>query len=131
MIVLDSSVAFKWMVAEDRSDAAAALLIEDLIAPDLIMVECANALWKKIRRNEQDEANAVEGLSLLERSISFQPMLPLARGAFAIACELLHPVYDCYYLALAIERGLKLATADKRLMARCAGTRFDDIFHAW
>lgn len=131
MIVIDSSVAFKWIVAEDRSDEAAALLLEDLVAPDLILAECANALWKKVRRDEQNVADAVEGLSLVERSVSLEPLLPLTEGAFAIACELMHPAYDCYYLALAAKLEIQLASADKRLIARCAGTRFEGLFHDW
>jgi predicted nucleic acid-binding protein len=48
--VIDSSVAFKWVVAELDSDRALRLLddsvngIHDLIAPDLFPTEVANAL---------------------------------------------------------------------------------------
>ncbi|MBX9826741.1 MAG: type II toxin-antitoxin system VapC family toxin [Xanthobacteraceae bacterium] len=44
--------------------------------------------------------------------------------ALAIGIELRHPVYDCFYLALAEQRHCQLATADERLIARCAGTPF-------
>ena len=48
------------------------------------------------------------------------PLAPLAARALAIAAELRHPAYDCFYLALAEVRDLKLITADRRLVARLA-----------
>ena len=40
----------------------------------------------------------------------------------ALARELDHPVYDCFYLALAEREGVQLLTADARLIGRLAGT---------
>jgi len=39
----------------------------------------------------------------------------MAENALRIAVQLDHPVYDCVYLALAVETGLQLLTADQRL----------------
>jgi predicted nucleic acid-binding protein len=52
--VVDSSVAVKWVVPEVLSDEADRILAGDdpLIAPDLLQVEAANALWKKAARKE-------------------------------------------------------------------------------
>jgi predicted nucleic acid-binding protein len=48
MTVVDASVALKWVIDEDGSEAAGALLLEEpLAAPDLLMVECANVLWTR------------------------------------------------------------------------------------
>jgi predicted nucleic acid-binding protein len=41
---------------------------------------------------------------------------PLLKPAFEIACQTDRTVYDCLYLALAIELGGKLVTADERLV---------------
>jgi predicted nucleic acid-binding protein len=50
-IIIDASVALKWVIEEDGSEAAGALLLgEPLAAPDLLMVECVNVLWAKARR---------------------------------------------------------------------------------
>jgi predicted nucleic acid-binding protein len=39
------------VIEEDGSEAANALLLEEpLVAPDLLLVECANVLWTKARR---------------------------------------------------------------------------------
>jgi predicted nucleic acid-binding protein len=50
-VIVDASVALKWVLEEDGSDHASALLAEQpLAAPDLLVVECANVLWAKARR---------------------------------------------------------------------------------
>ncbi|MEO8383259.1 MAG: type II toxin-antitoxin system VapC family toxin [Acidobacteriota bacterium] len=53
-VVVDASVAAKWFLPEIHSDAAARLLDPTiaLYAPDLIVPEFGNILWKKIRRAE-------------------------------------------------------------------------------
>lgn len=58
-IVVDASVAIKWVVEEEGSDAAAALADQDLTAPSLLMVECANVLWVKARRGELTSSEAL------------------------------------------------------------------------
>jgi predicted nucleic acid-binding protein len=50
-VVVDASIALKWVIEEDGSEEAGALLLEEtLAAPDLLMIECANVLWAKARR---------------------------------------------------------------------------------
>ena len=51
ILVIDASVAAKWFVDEPRRDQARDVLGRgmDLIAPDLILVEVANALRNKTR----------------------------------------------------------------------------------
>jgi hypothetical protein len=41
-------------------------------------------------------------------------------AALAIARDLVHPIYDCCYLALAIEENLVAVTADRRFRAAVA-----------
>lgn len=52
MLVVDASVAFKWFVAETGSAEARALLGmgAPLEAPELLLAEVANAVWKMERR---------------------------------------------------------------------------------
>src|SRR6266849_5468707 len=52
-LVIDASITVKWVV--DEPGTPEALLLRrtaKLIAPDLLVAECANVLWKKVRRNE-------------------------------------------------------------------------------
>lgn len=116
-LVIDSSVAIKWMVPEDGSDEAAGLRQFALIAPDLLRVECSNVLWRLVNRGAlpSDEAfGSMEDLASGE--IVYIPCAALERAALEIAIELKHPAYDCYYLALALRENAPLVTEDRRLL---------------
>ena len=51
-IVIDASVAVKWVIDEPESEAAVALRDQELIAPALWLAEAANALWRHARIGE-------------------------------------------------------------------------------
>lgn len=122
-LIIDASVAIKWVVEEEGTDEALALRRQKLFAPDLIISECANILWKKVRRNEltADEA-ALAARLLANANIELAPTAPLLDAALEIALFLEHPAYDCMYLALAERNALKLVTADTRLINRARAT---------
>lgn len=42
VLIVDASVAIKWVVTEPHSEHASALLDEDLAAPELWLIEVAN-----------------------------------------------------------------------------------------
>jgi predicted nucleic acid-binding protein len=54
-------------------------------------------------------------------------MPPVARRASALARELDHPVYDCFYLALAEREDVPLVTGDGRLVGKVARTRWGGL----
>ena len=123
-MIVDASIAVKWLYIEDDTPAAMALLSDPrLIAPDLVLCEVANAVWKRNRNREGAGIPASFG-----ETVSFftelVPSLDLVVRATAISLELSHPVYDCFYLALAEARDLPLVTADLRFIKACAGTRY-------
>lgn len=124
--VVDASVAVKWVVPEILSEQSDRLLGggEALIAPDLLLTEAANALWKKIRRRELSAAEANRALDVISASgIVLYAAQPLLARALAMAQRLEHPVYDCVYVALAERERATLVTADERLLARLARRR--------
>ncbi|WP_448191148.1 type II toxin-antitoxin system VapC family toxin [Azospirillum sp. sgz301742] len=115
--VVDSSVAIKWMVPEDGSDMAADLRRFDLIAPDLLRIECSNVLWRLVNGNALPLDEAFGSLDdLAAGTIRYFPCGELERTALEIAIELRHPIYDCYYLALAERENAPLVTDDRRLV---------------
>jgi len=65
MLVVDASIAIKWVVAEDGSDVAVGLRrpTTAFLAPDLLTIECANILWKKARRAELTPEEAKLGFA--------------------------------------------------------------------
>ena len=124
-LVVDASVATKWFVAEPDSPDARALLIsgEALIAPDLVVAEACNVAWKKRRAGQITPAQAADLAAEIGRFFDTLIALEsLAPRALAIADDLAHPVYDCFYLALAEQAAARLVTADARLLRRLQGT---------
>ncbi len=125
--VVDASVAIKWVVEESGTEAALAIrAAERLAAPDLWVAECANILWKKVRRGEISAEQARTAAELLEVAgvevVSGEPVLS---RVVQLATSLDHPAYDCVYLALAVDAGWTMVTADERLLARLRGTSLE------
>jgi len=120
--IIDASVAIKWVVEEEGSVEAVAVLNRGgLIAPDLIIPECANILWKKQRRGELSRDEAHMAARLLEQAeLELVPTRILLAAATGLAIEIDHPAYDCLYLALALERSCHFITADERLIRKLA-----------
>lgn len=117
--IIDASVAIKWGIDEDGTPAALALRHHHLAAPDLLMPECVNILWKKVGRGELSRDEAVLASRLLARAdIDLMPMRPLMETATRIAVLLDHPAYDCVYLALAEAEDTPFVTADERLLRK-------------
>jgi len=116
-VVIDASVAVKWLVEEVGSAEARRLSDRRLHAPDLLSTECANALWRKTLNGELTAEEAQERLAALGRApIALSPSNELAPMALGIALDLRHPVHDCVYLALAVRRRARLVTVDRRLL---------------
>jgi predicted nucleic acid-binding protein len=116
--VIDASVAVKWLVTETFSEEAASLLDADLtlIAPELVFAEAANALWAMQRRGDIGKADFAEAVDVLRAGPIAIPltMRQLAASAGRLAVDLDHPVYDCFYLALALQEQYPVVTADSR-----------------
>ena len=118
-LVIDASIAVKWVVAEADSGRAEALLDHSLVAPDLLLAECANILWKKVHRDELSKEEALLAARLLQAAeIELLPTRSLLEAATRIAIELNHPAYDCLYLALAVESSCRFITADERFLRK-------------
>ena len=124
--VVDASVAIKWVVDEAGSEQAALLRQKPLFAPDLLLAECANILWKKARRGELSEAEAIFGARLLLRGgVQLEAMSNLLEPATRLALSLDHPAYDCAYLALSQMLSCAMVTADERLYRKTLSSGFE------
>jgi predicted nucleic acid-binding protein len=118
-LVVDASVAVKWLIQEPLSDKAIAVLArpEALIAPDLLVAEVANVLWKKVRSGELTEIVALERFAALRSmGLDLRPSPPLAARALSFAIEAKRTVYDALYLALAEQEDCLFVTADERFV---------------
>ena len=121
--VLDSSVAFKTLLAEQDSDRAQRLCedyqnsIHELLSPDVFPAEIAHAIT---RAERQGRISPVEGARLLTDMLNRLPAmhasLPLLPRAYHISSDARIGVYDCLYVALAEREGCELATSDDKLI---------------
>lgn len=114
-IVIDASVALKWVLDEDDSLLARALAERPLAAPDLLWSECANGLWRWVRTGALSAQIARERFAALRRApVALTSAELLLERALGLAIEIDHPIYDCLYLALALTRGQQVVSADRR-----------------
>lgn len=122
-MIVDASVAVKWIAREADSERAAELSEREVLgAPTLIFAEVGNAMWRKSRVGEAGPLGSLGSLSAVLDWTS--DLAPLSEAALRLARELGHPIYDCFYLALALGRGEPLVTADDRFIAACALTPY-------
>ena len=124
-LVVDASVAVKWLVEEEGSDAADRLLTggDDLHAPRLMASEVANALWRKVRLGEADRGRAgLLAAAMSEMPVRWSADETVCADAVRLALALDRPVYDCMYLALAHRLGARMVTADLRFANALAST---------
>jgi len=118
-LVIDASVAIKWVIEEHGTLEALSLRRHRLFAPELLVTECANILWKKARRHELTAPEALLAARLLQRAdIELAPMRALLEPATRLAMALDRPAYDCAYLALAESLSCDLVTADRRFSTK-------------
>lgn len=121
-VVVDASVAIKWVVSEAGSQEARELIArETLTAPDLLLAECANVLWAMARRKQISPADAAAGFAAIESApVRLIPVRSHAKAAQALAFELDQTVYDCLYLAAAITEHATLVMADDAFVRAAA-----------
>ena len=130
VVVVDASVAAKWLIAEPDSAIAAGLLDGsfDLYAPRLLASEIGNMLWRKVLDGSIDDYAAARlAAALLDMSLQWRDDERTWVEAVRIAVELGHPAYDCMYLALALLIGTKVVAADKRFVSAVASTTYRPI----
>lgn len=126
--VVDASVGIKLFLAEEFSNEVQALFekglaqaVASLFVPDLFFIECANVLWKKVRRGEYPLELARDDLANLKKmALPATPTSELMERALEIACALQISTDDASYVALAEKVGAPLLTADRRLAVALA-----------
>ncbi len=128
-VVVDASLAVKWVLTEDDSPQALALLNEwqeanrQPIAPSWIACEVANVIYQYIAPNTfaPDQAGALVDEVLAQ--VAIQSEAPEdARRAIQIAHAAgQHQTYDAQYAALAERLGCELWTADMKFVNATRG----------
>ena len=121
-VVVDASLAIKWLLVEEDSDKAHTLLQSweqqevDRVAPHLLAAEVANALHRKVIRGQLPREQAVRLMTrILSSRLELHDPPHLHARALELASELGQgAVYDSHYLALAEALDCEYWTADDR-----------------
>ena len=117
-LVLDASAVVRLICHDPAAAGWAEQLAEAsmVLAPELMLTEVANALWKLQRSGSlagvDPQPLLADARDLVDQ---LEPDRELQVEALALACHLDHPVYDCLYLALARREAARILTADQRL----------------
>ena len=120
--VLDCSVAAKWVLPEP--DRAPALRLFEryasgeisLIAPDLLLAEFASLLAKRSRRKQISAEQAYKAFQLMTRCAPrLFDMRPRLYRALNLSLHHQMSLWDCVYVALAMEHDCPFLTSDRRL----------------
>jgi hypothetical protein len=122
--VVDASVVAAAFFHEEHAEAARRLLLSDadLHAPDLIYAELASVVWKRRRRGELAEEEAIQLLAdMLTLPLLVTSSRELTDGPLRAALRTGRTVYDCLYLALSVKLKTVVITADRRLVNALAG----------
>jgi predicted nucleic acid-binding protein len=122
ILVLDCSIAAKWLLPEPGRGPALKLLDRyeageiGLIAPDLLLAEFASLLGKRHRRKQISAEQAYQAYNLMTKSAPrLYETRPLLLHALDLSLRHRMSLWDCVYLALAREHNCDFLTADQRL----------------
>lgn len=122
LVVVDASVAMKWVVTEPGSDEASALLTDmagravSLVAPEHLVGEVGNGLRKRVAQGVLAADDAVAALDAIAAlGLEFAGGVELWRRSLRAALSWDVTTYDALYVLLALELGTELVTADVRL----------------
>lgn len=134
MIVVDASVGLKWFIPEPGMTEALRVLRSGrkLVAPSIMKEEVISGLVRSVRREELTAGEARESakewlFELRNETVHLMENEELLVEASEIGFELMHPLFDCIYLALAVRLNASLVTADKPFFER-ASTIIKNVF---
>jgi predicted nucleic acid-binding protein len=118
-LVVDASVVIKWFVDEIDSDAARRLLADErwvFCIPAHAHGAIGNVVARHARHGVIARAQVREIVGALAEHTTTYPIGPLLTEAIELAVDLGQSVYDTLYLALAVDLGCVVSTADERLI---------------
>lgn len=124
-IIVDASVAVRWLVKLPFHPVACALLssANRLLAPDFLNAEVGSALTKLVRAKVLTQKEGLEAFEDFFRApVHLLPTHPVADRAIKMALKSGQGFYDCLYLALAEAEKGRFATADGKFWKAMKGT---------
>jgi len=127
VFIVDASVAAKWFIEEEYSEAALSVLDEknQLHAPDFLLLEMNSIICKWVRRSAvtPEEGSRLRD-ALRQYPIQHHTFISFLDSAFVIANQTEQSIYDCLYVALAALVKGSMVTADRKLYDILKNGRF-------
>ncbi|HRI04545.1 MAG TPA: type II toxin-antitoxin system VapC family toxin [Pyrinomonadaceae bacterium] len=124
-VVIDASVLVKWYVPEIHS-LEAELLVDnrfEIHAPEIIIPEFGNILWKKCRLGELSVKESLTiADDMLKDNITLHAQSPLLKDSLNYANATGKTVHDWMYMTLALSLGAVFVTADRKFFLAVRGT---------
>jgi predicted nucleic acid-binding protein len=117
LLVLDANIAVKLVCAEpgDRETLDRLQSEDDLLAPEWMLIEAGHAIRRKSLLGEFDRPEAERKLEAIPVFFEvIHPDRPFVKTAMALSFDLDHWIYDCLYLACALQHDARLLTADRK-----------------
>lgn len=118
MVIVDSSVAFKWIVNEEGSDRAETLLRREVLAaPDMILYEVSNVLHCQKRLPDERVQALLATFLGFHVEIFALPSHKFSRVA-KLSRQFDITTYDASFIAMAELLKTELITADQKLLRK-------------
>jgi predicted nucleic acid-binding protein len=129
MITLDASAAIKLIIHEENSDVAARLFYEatetgePIVAPDILLPETMNVLWKHlVLLRDISSAQfdiAVDNFRAVWDNLVVISTNSVLKESIKVSKEQKISFYDAVYAAISISEDAPLFTFDKNITDKC------------
>ena len=124
-VILDASVALKWVLNEPDSALALQFRSEmrqelhEILAPDTFLAEIGHALTRSERKGliRPPQSLTFYG-EILTTAPELHSVIPLMPRAIEISSQVRHRVYDCLLIALGERENCSVLTADHAFAAK-------------
>jgi predicted nucleic acid-binding protein len=121
-LIADASVIAKWLFRETGYEPSERLMKAwadgriTLHAPEILAAEVASSIWKRVAREKMSEPDAQHLYRWFQKYCPILvPLSSLTEPAFELAVRHRQTIYDCLYIALAMETRTAFLTADEKL----------------
>ncbi|MGN8224712.1 type II toxin-antitoxin system VapC family toxin [Gracilimonas sp. BCB1] len=128
-LVIDASVALKWVINEAQSDEALNLLdqLDSIVCPEIFFIEIDAVLTKRVRMRELTGAEAKKKKGYIRRlPCQLISTNKIEDEAFELSTIFNLSYYDALYLVTSIQYERVLYTADIRFFNAVQNTLYKD-----
>jgi predicted nucleic acid-binding protein len=112
--VIDSSALIKYLTKEDGWENVETHIREGCMTLELAIKETANALAKKVLRNEITIETSKRITAQMLKIVKIMPQVEYLSKALEIAAKHKITIYDALFIALAVNANQPLITSDRK-----------------